>query len=266
LHIDADDWCSPIYQEDIVTEFIAQLSSSADRVLLHELNHRTNNEFAAAIGGVSLAAARSSNDDVKAALTAVGQLLQHYAYVHRALQIPEHDTLVDAANYLRQLCLSITQSHLAYRRIKLVLATEPLQLQADPCWRLGMIVYELIINAARHAFQHGQGEIGVQLIDTGAVAQCTVVDNGSAPASIGPGRGLKIIDELTKSLGGRFESKLGPRGSSSTLIFPFAGTPKPSSGEGIQECTGDCARTFLAEAHGDSLIRARDDTAWAPVP
>jgi two-component sensor histidine kinase len=250
-----------------MTEFIAQLSSSsADRVLLHELNHRTNNEFAAAIGGVSLAAARSSNDDVKAALTAVEQLLQHYAHVHRALQIPEDDTLIDAANYLRQLCLSISQSHLAYRKIKLVLAVEPLQLQADPCWRLGMIVYELIINAARHAFQNGQGEIGVQLIDKGSVAQCTVVDNGSVSASTGPGRGLKIIDELTKSLGGRFESKLGPRGSSSTLIFPFGGTPKPSFGEAIQECTGNFARTFSAQAHSDVLIQARDDTTSAPVP
>jgi len=214
-----------------MTEFAAQLSSSADRVLLHELNHRTNNEFAAVIGGVSLAAARSGNKDVKAALTAVTELLQHYAYVHRALQIPEHETLVDAATYLRQLCLSISQSHLAYRKIKLVLAIEPLQLQADPCWRLGMIVYELIINATRHAFRRGEGEIRVELADAGRVAQCTVVDNGSAPASIGPGRGFKIIDELTRSLGGRLERKLGPRGSSSTLIFLFAGTLKPSSGE-----------------------------------
>jgi hypothetical protein len=86
-------------------------------------------------------------------------------------------------------------------------------------------------------FNAGKGEIRVELINTGPVAECTVVDNASAPASIGPGRGLKIIDELTRSLGGRFEHKLGPRGSSSTLIFPFAGTLKPSSGEGVQECT-----------------------------
>jgi two-component sensor histidine kinase len=214
-----------------MTEFTAQLSS-LDRVLLHELNHRINNEFASVIGGVSLAAARSINKDVKAALTAVTELLQHYAYVRRALQIPEHDTLADAAAYLRQLCLSISQSHLAYRKIKLVLAIEPLQLQAEQCWRLGMIVYELIINAARHAFQRGEGEIRVELISTGTVAECSVIDNGSA-ARIEPGRGLKIIDELTGSLGGRFERKLGPRGSSSTLIFPCT----DSSTEGVEERT-----------------------------
>jgi two-component sensor histidine kinase len=231
-----------------MTEFTAQLSSS-DRVLLHELNHRTNNEFAAVIGGVSLAAARSINKDVKAALTAVIELLQHYAYLHRALQIPDHDTLVDAARYLRQLCLSISKSHLAYRKIKLVLAIEPLQLQADPCWRLGMIVYELIINAARHAFQRGDGEIRVELINMGTIAQCIVVDNGSAPARVGQGRGLKIIDELTRSLGGLFERKLEPSGSRSTLIFPC---PDTSTERGEQQT----ARIFEKKPTADERLHA----------
>ena len=41
-----------------------------ERMLLHELNHRINNEFAAAISVVSFAARRSNNDEVKAALSA----------------------------------------------------------------------------------------------------------------------------------------------------------------------------------------------------
>jgi two-component sensor histidine kinase len=204
-----------------MTEFIAQPLSSADRVLLHELNHRTNNEFAAVIGGASLAAARSGNEDVKTALTAVTELLHHYADVHWALQIPEHDTLVDAATYLRQLCLAISQSHLAHRKINLVLTTDPLQLRADRCLRLGMIVYELIINAARHAFGCGDGEIRVELLTAGAFVECSVRDNGSAGASVGSGRGLKIIDELIKGLDGRFMQKFGSTGSSSVLTFPL---------------------------------------------
>ena len=45
-----------------------------EHALLHELNHRINNEFASAIGAVSLAAARSSSDLVKVALTGVAEL------------------------------------------------------------------------------------------------------------------------------------------------------------------------------------------------
>jgi two-component sensor histidine kinase len=196
-----------------------------EEMLLHELNHRVNNEFAAAISVVSLAAARPGNDEVKATLSAVVELLHQYAKVHRALQMPEHDTLIDAAAYLRQLCHSISRSQLDRKKIKLVLSAQPLWLPADHCWRLGMIVFELINNAVRHAFLGAEGEIRVELLRAGAFAQCSVVDNGSAPATIVPGRGLKIIDALSDSLGGRLEQSFGPLGSTSILAFPCDSEP-----------------------------------------
>jgi hypothetical protein len=54
------------------------------------------------------------------------------------------------------------------------------------------------------------------------MAQCRVLDNGLAPINVRPGRGLKIIDELSKALDGQFEQRLGARGSTSILIFPVA--------------------------------------------
>ena len=140
-----------------MTEVVSQQSLPAECVLLQELNHRINNEFASAISAVSVAAAHSANDEVKVALISVAELLHHYADVHHALQMPEHDTPIDAAAYLHQLCLSISRSKLDYRKNKLVLAACPfLACQSDRCWRLGMIVYELITNAARHAFSAGK--------------------------------------------------------------------------------------------------------------
>ena len=197
-----------------------------EQMLLHELNHRVNNEFAAAISVVSLKAARSGNDEVKAALSGVAELLHRYVDVHRALQMPDSDTMLDAETYLRQLCISISRSHLHHRKIKLVLAAEPLRLEADRCWRLGMIVYELIINSARHAFSSGEGEIRVELLRVGAIAQCSVIDNGSVPATRAPGRGLKIIEALSRNLSGRFEQKFESRGSRSILAFPCDSEPE----------------------------------------
>lgn len=189
-------------------------------MLLHELNHRTNNEFAAAISAVSLAAKRSKNDEVKAALSGVMELLHQYADVHRALQMPECNTLVDAATYLHQLCRSITRSQLEGKKISLVLAAQPLRLPADCCWRLGMIVFELINNAARHAFSAGEGEIRAELLSAGPFVECRVIDNGSVIGEVHSGHGLKIIDALSKSLGGQFEQKFGSKGSRATLVFP----------------------------------------------
>jgi two-component sensor histidine kinase len=207
-------------QEDIMTEFAGQRRLPQEQILLDELNHRVNNEFAAAISIVSLAAMAASNDKVKGSLSRVADLLHRFADVHRALQMPEYDTPVDAASYLRQLCRSISRSQLDGRQIELVLAAQPLQLSADQCWRLGMIVFELINNAARHAFPGGGGEIRVELLCAGAFAQCSVMDNGSGAATVAPGRGLKILDELSRSFGGRFEQRFGPRGSQSVLVFP----------------------------------------------
>ena len=119
-----------------------------EQVLLHELDHRIVNEFASAIGAVSLAAARTNNDETKGALSAIAELLHHYADIHRALQMPVQDALIDVSAYLRELCLLISRSKLESRKIMLVLAAEPLQLDSDRCWRLGMITHELISNAA----------------------------------------------------------------------------------------------------------------------
>ena len=201
-------------------ELAAEQSFPEERLLMNELTHRIRNEFASAISIVSLAAARSGNQEVKVALTSVAELLHHYADVYRALQMPEQRTGINVAAYLEQLCLSISRSKLDYVKINLVLAAVPLSIQSDRCWRLGMIVYELITNAARHALGGRKGEIRVQLLCSGHFVECRVLDNGSAPANVRPGHGLKIIEKLVEGLDGQFEQQFGPQGSTSTIVFP----------------------------------------------
>jgi two-component sensor histidine kinase len=84
-------------------------------------------------------------------------------------------------------------------KIDLVVAASPLRLQSDRCWRLGMIVYELITNAARHAFANGSGQVRVELWRARKFVECSVTDDGSAPADVQRGRGLTIVHELIKS-------------------------------------------------------------------
>ena len=200
-------------------QLATEQSFPEERLLINELTHRINNEFASAISLVSLAAVRSSNREVKVALTSVVELLHHYADVYRALQMPEHRTRIDVAAYLEQLCLSNSRSKLDFVKINLLLAAVPLSMQSDRCWRLGMIVYELITNAARHAFDGRKGEIRVELSRSGHFVECSVLDNGSAPANVRPGHGLKIIEKLVEGLDGRFEQQFGPQGSTSTIVF-----------------------------------------------
>ena len=88
-----------------------------------------------------------------------------------------------------------------------------------------MIVYELVTNAAQHAFGNSNGQVRVELSRSGKLVECRVVDNGSAPTSVRRGRGLRIVDELVRGLDGRLDQRFGPRGSFSILTFPYGGEP-----------------------------------------
>jgi two-component sensor histidine kinase len=209
-----------------MTDFPLAPEAPVERVLLDELIHRINNEFSSLVCAVSRAAARSGNQEVKVALACIIEQSLHYAEVHHALRLPERDTHSDAAVYLDNLCTSIGRSKLNGMKIDLVLTASALRLPSERCWRLGMIVYELITNATRHAFGNGKGQVRVELSRAGKLVECRVVDNGSAPTNVRRGRGLKIVDELVKSLDGRLDQRFGQRGSFSILTFSYKGEPQ----------------------------------------
>jgi two-component sensor histidine kinase len=200
----------------------ALLPATLSSLLVRELTHRINNEFASAISQLSLAATRTESAEAKIALSQGGDLLEGYVVVHRALQFPEREGPCDAAACLRRLCRAICRARLERRNVVLVLSECPLQLPSEQCWLLGVIVNELVTNAARHAFNGRDGEIRVELSANDRLAECRVSDNGSAAAAIVPGRGLSIVGALAAALGGTIAHRFGPQGSSSVLSIPLA--------------------------------------------
>jgi two-component sensor histidine kinase len=200
---------------------------SSDHLLVRELTHRINNELAMIIGHTSLAASRSTNDEVKQALAGVTRLLHHCADVNRALEMPTHSTIVDVSDYFCVLCQSIRRARLDERNIELVLVSQALQMRSDRCWKLGIIVSELITNSVRHAFSGRGGKIRIELSAAGSYVQCSVIDNGSSQASGVPGQGLKIIESLANELDGRIVHRFGDEGAISMLIFPLNSKVQP---------------------------------------
>ena len=196
--------------------------ASDARTLVREQHHRINNEFTSAINLVAIAAVRTDNRDVKAALCDVVELLHGQADVHHVLTVPDRDVLVDAAEYLRRLGLAVSRSKLDRMNIHLLLSTETLPLEAERCWLAGLIVHELVTNAVRHAcFEGREGEIKVKLMRLGSWVNCRVTDNGSGLGRIKVGRGLRIVADLAKSLGGRIRHTSGTSRTSFTLDFPL---------------------------------------------
>src|SRR6201990_490122 len=186
-----------------MTKQIVQLPNPDGSLLLRELNHRIKNELTSAIYTVSVKAVRSESMAVKAALLDVVDLLHQCADVHRALHMPDQGRLTDAARYLQQLCFSITKYRLDRLAIRVLLSADDLWLEGERCWKLGLIVSELLTNVARHAqFDAGDPELRVELMLVGNLVKCRVSDKGSAFEPIRRGRGLTIVGELVSSLGG----------------------------------------------------------------
>jgi two-component sensor histidine kinase len=159
---------------------------------------------------------------VKAALLDVVDLLHQCADVHRALHMPDQGRLTNAARYLQQLCVSITKYRLDRLAIRVWFSADDLRLEGERCWKLGLIVSELLTNVARHAqFDARHPELRVELMLAGNVVRCVVSDNGSASEPIRRGRGLGIIGELGGSLGGRVQTSCTAEGYSFLLTFPL---------------------------------------------
>lgn len=194
------------------------------QLLLREFTHRLNNELASAISMIAIAASRSTTRPAKEVLIEVHDRLHAYAQVNNFLQTPEHVTPVDVAAYLNQLCQAISRSRLDLREIDLLLFVErPLLMSCDRCWRLGLIVSELITNSARHAFSDGGGSIRVELVPLLTDVECRVMDNGKSNGknSAGIGRGRLIIEGLVRSLSGNITQRFEHYGSTSVVRFPL---------------------------------------------
>jgi two-component sensor histidine kinase len=192
------------------------------RVLLDELNHRIKNELASVINFISYKAVWADHVEVKEELCNVVDLLHHHVEVHNILTTPDRDALVDAGEHLRTLGLAMCQCKLDRMNIHLLLSADTLPLESERCWRLALAVYELVTNALRHAcFDGRDGEIKIKLTRAGSWVNCRVTDNGSGLGRIKLGRGLRIVGDLAKSLGGRMDHSFGTTSTSFVLDFPL---------------------------------------------
>jgi two-component sensor histidine kinase len=214
-----------------MTRHIVQLPNPDGPLLLRELNHRIRNELTSAIYAVSAKAVESDSVAVKTALFDVVDLLHRCADVHRALGLPDQGRLTDAASYLQQLCLSVSKYQLDRLAIRVLFSADDLRLEGERCWKVGLIVSELLTNVARHAqFDGKHPELRVELTLAGNLVKCRVFDNGSASEPIRRGRGLAIIGELAGSLDGRVHTSCATEGSYFLLTFPLTEAEQRAAG------------------------------------
>ncbi|WP_157220409.1 ATP-binding protein [Flavisphingomonas formosensis] len=173
--------------------------------LVEEINHRVVNEYSEAIASLNLAASRAGDNRLKAELANAAERLRDHAEAHRALMPPRTAERENIADYIGRICNSFARATLAERGLLLTLHTADILLPASRCWRLGLIVAELIRNAARHGRFDSTGRIMVHIADHAGEVRCLVRDTGTARAKAEPGRGQGLIRALVAELEGMVE-------------------------------------------------------------
>ena len=192
------------------------------RLLLEELTHRVGAELAAAICAILSAATLAQTDEAKSTLAAVQHRLENFQRVHCALRMPDCCTSIDGHAYLRQLCESINVSRLKWQGVHLELLERKLEIDSEQCWRLGMVVSELVANAARHLFVSVPARIWVAAARRGALIWCRVEDNGLPSKYEAESRGMRIVGALARELHGELEQYHRHDGCVATVVFPAA--------------------------------------------
>lgn len=175
-------------------------------LLFRELDHRVKNTFAMIASLIELQRRRSSDPPVDAALAELAQRVEYIARAHNYLyRHSEEVEKIDLCAYLNDVCQNLDQSLFADGRVRLDFNGERTLIVRDRAVALGLIVHELVTNAAKYAFNGSKsGAIDVALRRNGKGMQLTVSDDGHGlPDDFErrPGLGRRLVDGFAKQAG-----------------------------------------------------------------
>lgn len=123
-------------------------------------------------------------------------------------------------DYIGSLTLALAAAILEPRGIRCEATIGDGFLESKRCERLGLIIVELVTNAAKHAFPNRQpGLIRIEAFYGDGFWHCTVEDNGVG-ARGARGAGGRIVEDLARSIGGHAVTDLESEGTAITVVVP----------------------------------------------
>jgi PAS domain S-box-containing protein len=131
---------------------------------------------------------------------------------------------VDSQRYLGLVC-SLCREEAVSRGVRLTtnLEAESFLLPLDAAVPLGLVLRELILNAATHGYgTGGSGTVEISFIRKGSRAELRVADNGRGMAEAArEGLGLTLVRALVAQLGGDFRFEGGSGWAAANASFPM---------------------------------------------
>ena len=172
-------------------------------ILLRELDHRTKNNFMIVISLLQLQMRNLKSNEAIDAFGAAVRRIHSISIAHESLYIHEvgiYSSRIPVKQYLESLVTNIFEGLFAGNSVKLNVSIDNMDLPRDQAIAIGLVLNEVMTNAAKHAFEPEQpGTVSVEFRADPTKWNLVVSDNG---------RGVS--------------TKPGASGLGSTLIKAFA--------------------------------------------
>ena len=196
-------------------------------LFLAEFDHRMKNNFAIVAGLLDMQKRRASDPATAEALEAAQLRVDSIARAHLHLyRGGDQPGTVEIRDYLGDLCAALSESLFLKGGIALVCDCDEAAVPRDRAVSIGLVVNELVTNAAKHAFPGrdlGSITVTFRTKEDGWVLQ--VADDGvGMPATAtapGPDRGLgtRLTEAFARQAGGTISTTSGPDGTMVTMAL-----------------------------------------------
>jgi two-component sensor histidine kinase len=193
-----------------------------EKLLRAELQHRVKNSLALAAGMLHFEKAQARDSEMRTTLDRVQARIMAIGKVHDRLYDGDSPSAVSLDTYLWGLCDDVATN----AGVQHAVDAEPIVVLSTQAVSIGLIVTELLLNAAKHA---GTGsatrvEVGARTAGDGLVL--TIRDYGRGlpagfDASGSHGLGMRIVSSLLAQLNGRIEAENANPGTRFTVRIPL---------------------------------------------
>jgi two-component sensor histidine kinase len=205
------------YLENTVMRRTTQLQQVINQreLLLKEIHHRVKNNLQVISALLEMQAARTTDENVKAAIKEGQNRVLSIAFIHQNLY--QHDDLkgVEINSFLRELTSHIRQ---VFERpgcpVEVVNEVPKFYLDIDSAIPLGLLINELLTNAYKYAFagkNSGMIRIKIEDLGEGSYSFCFIDDGVGLPNDFDFTRsntlGMKLIRQLSRQLAGNIYYK-----------------------------------------------------------
>lgn len=195
------------------------------KILLDELNHRVKNSLQLAATSLLLEAGSTEFDEVRRTLQQASTRISAIAQVHKNLASTSHGQSVGISQYLIELRDALRVS--GFNCDCDVKSLGDLHISAERAVPMGLLINELVTNAAKHSPAGQPSSIQIQAAREGDQILVSVRDEGPGlPSDFdmlqSKGVGMRIVRGLATQIGGTLTTKSGPHGTEIVLRAPLS--------------------------------------------